>query len=161
MDSASLIAFASESIYLLVVFGIFFILSIWKGRQFLINFICGLYLTLLSYREFPYFTKIFAGFSHENVVNSLKLLIFFVTTVLFTLLMKRLMPSEYQENRFESFPKKFLLATVATLLVLLVSFSYLPVGEFLSVSSPIQDFFASEKYRFILLVAPLAILIWN
>ncbi len=160
MDPATIIHFLSESAYLLVVFLIFFSLAIIKGRQMLINIICGLYLALLLTIQFPYWDLVTKGLGQVVVIATVKLVIFIIVTVLATLLFKRIMPREYAENKFESFHKKIALALGATVLVMIFSFNVLPVTELLTPGTPVQSLFAPQEWFFWWLLLPLLILIW-
>jgi hypothetical protein len=161
MDTTSILHFLSESVFLLVVFGVFLTIGIWRGRQTIINLICGLYLALLLSLQFPYYDLILGELNQSSVIAAAKLIFFFVITILCTLLFKRIMPEEYREGNFESFGKKLMLAAGATILVMIFSFNVLPVTEFLTPGSPVQALFAPEQYFFGWLVFPLIILILN
>lgn len=161
MDSTTIIHFLSESAYMLVVFFVFFGISVFRGRQALINIICGLYLALLIIIQFPYYETIFGEIAKGGVVAALKLLLFAVTAFLCTLLFKRIMPDEYREGKFESFGKKNALALAATVLVMAFSFNVLPVTDFLTPGTPIQSLFAPQSFFFWWLIAPFVILYWN
>jgi len=161
MDSTTIIHFLSESAYLLVVFGIFLIFAVTKGRQTLINIICGLYFALLITIHFPYYEKLVSEITQSGVVSAVKLIIFAIIAVLTTYLFKRIMPGEYHEGKFESFHKKIALSLAATVLVMSFSFNVLPVTEFLTPGTPIQSLFAPQHLFFWWLIAPLAVLYWN
>lgn len=132
-----------------------------KGRQALINIICGLYFALLISIHFPYYEKLLGGIERVSVQAGVKLVFFAALTFIFTKLFKRLMPSEYQEGKFESFHKKILLAGGASILVLAFSFNVLPVGEFLTTDTPIQMLFSNEGFFFWWLLLPLVFLYLN
>lgn len=161
MDSTTILHFLSESAYLLVVFFVFLLIALFKGRQALINHICGLYLALLITLQFPYFDTLFGELTQTSTVAAAKLIFFVVVSILSTMLFKRIMPSEYQEGKFESFGKKIALSIGATVLVMSFSFNALPVTEFLTPGSPIQSLFAPQEYFFWWLMLPLIILVIN
>lgn len=161
MDSTTIIHFLTESAYMLVVFFIFFGIAVFKGRQALINHICGLYLALLIIIQFPYYDYLFGEIAKTGIVSALKLILFVITAFLCTLLFKRLMPDEYREGKFESFGKKVALALAATVLVMTFSFNVLPVTEFLTPGTPIQSLFAPTEYFFWWLMLPLIVLVIN
>ncbi len=158
MDTTSILHFLSESVFLLVVLGIFFAISLWRGRQTLINIICALYLTLLLTSQFPYYDKVLNGLNGTSAIAAAKLVLFVAITIITTLLFKRIMPEEYREGKFESFGKKIILAASATILVMIFSFNILPVTEFLSPGTPIQALFAPQEYFFGWLLVPLVAL---
>ena len=161
MDTTAILHFLSESAYLLIVFGVFLSVAIFSGRQALINTIFGLYLALLLTTQFPYYDVMFSDLEQSAVVAGGKLVVFIVVTILTTLLFKRVMPDEYDEEKFESFGKKILLALAATVLVMIFSFNVLPVTEFLTPGTPIQALFAPQEYYFWWLVLPLIVLVFD
>lgn len=161
MDSTTVLHFLSESAFLLIVFGVFLTLALFKGRQALINIICGLYLALLITIQFPYYDTLLSDFTQSSVIAGVKLTFFIILTILTTLLFKRIMPEEYREGKFESFPKKFALAVGATVLVMSFSFNVLPVTEFLTPGSPVQSLFAPKEWFFWWLLLPLIFLVLN
>ena len=161
MDTTVILHFLSESAYLLIVLGVFLAGAVFYGRQMLINIIAGLYFSLLLTTQFPYYDAILGGLEQPAVIAGLKLFIFGVTTVLTTLLFKRIMPDEYAENKFETFHKKIALASSATILVMIFSFNVLPVTEFLTPGTPIQSLFAPQEYYFWWLLVPIVVLVWN
>jgi len=158
MDTGLILHFISESIYLIVVFSFFIFIAIYKGRQAVINFICGLYLALLVSTQFPYYEFIFKSISQASVVAGAKLVIFICLTLLCTWLFKRIMPEEFREGKFETLHKKIILASLATILVMIFSFNILPVTEFLTPGTPIQSVFAPQEFFFWWLLLPLVIL---
>jgi hydrogenase-4 membrane subunit HyfE len=159
MDTTTILHFLSESAYMLAVFLVFMTLAVFSGRQMLINIICGLYLALLINIQFPYFDFILGDLKQPAVVAVAKLIIFIITFVLTTLLFKRIMPSEFLENKFESFHKKIALSIGATILIMIFSFNVLPVTEFLTPGTPIQSLFAPQEWFFWWLLVPLVILV--
>ncbi len=161
MDTTNLIHTLSESAYFLAVVIIFLGIGLFKGRQTLINITCGLYFALLTSIHFPYYEKLLSGIEHSSVQAGIKLIFFIALTLLFTKIFKRLMPSEYQEGKFESFHKKILLAAGAAILVLAFSFNILPVGELLSTETPIQMLFSTDSLFFWWLMIPIVFLYLN
>ena len=158
MDTSFIINFLSEIAYLLIVFGILFTFAIVKGRQGVINIIIGLYLALLFSLQFPFYDALLGSLETSQSIAGAKLAIFAIFTAIATFLCFRIMPDEFKEKKFESFWKKFLLAAMATVLVMIYSFQVLPVTEFLTPGTPLQTLFASPDYFFWWLFAPLVIL---
>ncbi|MCA9357138.1 hypothetical protein H6784_01000 [Candidatus Nomurabacteria bacterium] len=150
--------FLTEIAFLLLVFTLALCFAIFVGRQAIMNLIFGLYLALLISIEFPYYDTIFKGLTSDHTQAGAKLGFFLFITTLTTTLCYRVMPSEFREKRFESIPKKAILALAATILVMIFSFNVLPVTEFLTPSTPIQSLFAPEAYYFWWLLAPLVVL---
>lgn len=138
----------SEFAYFLVAFTCFFSLTLFFGRQMLINIICGLLLSLLLVDKFPYYDYILRGLQNDLVILVVKIIFFIVVSVLSTLFFRRLMPPEFSEGRLESFWKKFFLAFSATILVMIFSFAILPNSEVATFSSPLQIFFSSPDLFF-------------
>jgi hydrogenase-4 membrane subunit HyfE len=160
-DTASIIHFLSESAYLLIVFGVFLSLAVFKGRQALINNTCGMYLALLITVQFPYYDLLLKNLNQTTVIAAVKLIFFVLITILCTYLFKRLMPEEYREGKFETFGKKVMLSLGATILVMIFSFNVLPVTEFLVPGTPVQSLFAPQEYFFWWLLLPLVLIFIN
>ena len=146
---------------MLGTFGFFIVYATVRGRQAVINLVVGLYFALLISLEFPYYDTLLshAGDAHSIAIG--KILLFVIFTVLATLLVKRIMPDEFKETKFESFHKKILLSVGGTILIMVFSFHVLPVTEFLTPGTPIQSLFAPNDYFFWWLLAPLAFLYIN
>jgi len=158
MDGAQILDFLSQTGYFLVVFGVFFLFAVLKGRQAVINIIVGLYLALLITLEFPNYEALLGSLETPQKIAAVKLALFAFIALMTTLLCYRIMPDEFREERFESIFKKILLALSATILVMIFSFQVLPVSELVGVGSPIQLLFAPEVYFFWWLLVPLVAL---
>lgn len=154
MDTALILSFAHESLYLILVLAGFLAIAIFRGKQALINIILGLYFALLLSLEFPYYDSLTAT-ADPKTESFIMLFVFAIFTVISTLVFNHLMPREFQEKSFEGFGKKLLFATSGTLLVMVFSFHTLPVTEFLTPGTPIQHLFAPTEYFFWWLLTPL------
>ena len=158
MDFSDLLHFAYECIYFLVVFGFFVLFAIVQGRQAIINVICGLYIALLLSIHFPYYDRVLSLSSDQTMVAGLKVALFIVFTIFGVWLFYRTMPSAFLEGKFESFGKKLLFAFAATILVMVFSFSILPVTTFLNPGTPLQSIFEPHEFFFWWLLLPLVVL---
>jgi len=158
MDSSTIISLANESLFAIVVFAIFLILALAKGRQALINVILGLYFALLITLKFPYFNVLTSGMESVKSQSIVMIVVFSVFAILTTILFGRLMPREWQEKVFESFGKKLAFALAGTILVMAYSYNALPITEIIDPGSPVQYLFSSEQTFFWWLMAPLVIL---
>lgn len=156
MDSPSLAILVKESIFMIVVFGVFLFYAIGKGRYALINLIFSLYLALLIALEFPFYDEITSSGGQSGAIA--KILIFFGFLIVSLLLHRRHIPGDDFEPAFQGFWKKILLAASATVLVMIASFHMLPVTEIITPGSPIQALFAPEANFFWWLITPLVIL---
>jgi len=161
MDTAYIFSILQELIYILIVFGFFLGYAIFRGRQAIINLITGLYLALLISLEFPYYDILLSQATTAHSESVGKLLLFAIFTFLTTILITRVMPNEFREKKFESFGKKFLLASGGTILIMVFSFHVLPITEFLTPGTPIQSLFAPTQYFFWWLLVPLVVLYLN
>lgn len=161
MDTTTILNTLQELAYLLGTFGFFIVYATVRGRQAVINLVVGLYFALLISLEFPYYDALLAHAGDAHSVAIAKIVIFAVFTVLATLLMKRIMPDEYKEKKFESFHKKIMLAIGGTILIMVFSFHVLPVTEILTPGTPIQSLFAPAHYFFWWLLAPFVVLYIN
>jgi len=155
MNADGVISIVQESLYLILVFGVFLTYAMFRGRQSLINLILGLYFALLISLEFPYYETILGGVASERFSDSIiMILIFAVFTIGATFFFTRLMPREYDEGAFEGFGKKFLLALLASILVMAYSYNVLPITELITPGSPIQMLFGPESHFFWWLLLP-------
>lgn len=161
MDTAYILSFVQELMYFLIVFGAFLLYSIVRGRQAVINLITGLYFALLISLIFPYYDTFLSAAPTPHSEATGKLVLFSIFTLVATILMTRIMPEEYKEKKFESFPKKFLLALGGTILIMAFSFHVLPVTELMTPGTPIQSLFATKDYFFWWLLAPFVVLYIN
>ncbi len=158
MDSSALMSIANESLFAIVVFVIFLVLALAKGRQALINVIMGLYFALLITLKFPYFDALTGSMESAKGQSIVMIVVFLIFAILATILFGRLMPREWQEKVFESFHKKIAFALAGTILVMAFSYHALPITEIIDPGSPVQYLFSSEQSFFWWLMAPLVIL---
>jgi hypothetical protein len=156
METAYIISLLNESIYLISVLSLFFIIGLIKGRYTLINIIFALYLALLLMSNFP--THLLNP-GEDPIQNAgVTIALFVVMTIAGFFLFRRHIPGDDFVKAFEYFGKKVILTLLATSLVMVFSYTVLPVTEFIHPDTPLQPFFASESYFFWWLLAPLVIL---
>jgi hypothetical protein len=160
MNFGDLFLVAYECLYFIVVFGVFVVIAVAKGRQAITNIIAALYLALLLSIEFPYYERLFAFASSPTVLAGMKLGSFLVFTIFALVLFARIMPAPFRETKLESFGKKILLSLLATVVVMVYSFTVLPVGEFLNGGTPLQILFGNEQWFFWWLIVPLGLLLF-
>jgi hypothetical protein len=158
MDTSALLSVAQESIFAIIVFVLFLVLALAKGRQALINVIMGLYFALLITLKFPYFDTFTSGVESAKGKSIVMIVVFSIFAILATILFGRLMPREWQEKVFESFGKKIAFALAGTVLVMAYSYHALPITEIIDPGSPMQYLFGSEHYFFWWLLLPLVVL---
>ena len=161
IDTVTILNTLQELAYLLGTFGFFIVYATVRGRQAVINLVIGLYFALLISLEFPYYDVLLANAGDAHNIAIAKIILFAVFTILATLLIKRVMPDEYKETKFESFHKKILLAAGGTILIMAFSFHVLPVTELLTPGTPIRSLFAPSEYFFWWLLAPFIVLYIN
>ncbi len=157
MDTAVLIAFLQESLFLIIVFTGFLALTVSFGRQTITNVILGLYFAFLISLQFPYYDSIATESARGQALILISSFVLFL--VVATVMFIRIMPREYDERSFEGFPRKLLLAGAATALVAAFSYHALPITDFIEPGSPVQYLFGSEKSFFWWLLAPIVILL--
>lgn len=158
MDLGYFLDLVYEFAFFLGIFAFFLLYAIFKGRQAVMNVTVGLYLAILITNHFPNHEKIFSGMASVQSQTLAEVGFFVFITLLATMLFFRIMPEEFQENRFESMGKKLLLSFGATALVLAICFQVLPIGDILSGDTPLHSLFAPKEFFFWWLLAPLAIL---
>ena len=156
MDWQLLLTVLHESIFVLVVFGSFLILGLWKGRYTLVTIIFSLYLAVLLINEFPYLDKIIALSPFESAVT--QTVFFIILTLVSFFLFRRHIPGDDHEKTFENFPVKALLAIAATIVIMAFTYNVLPLAEFFDSNTPLEKLFANENYFFWWLLLPLIVL---
>ena len=156
METADIITFLKESAFMLTTFGVLLFYGMGKGRYALVNIIFSLYLALLITIKFPYYDSIGAGDKQGGAVA--KILIFLAIVIAGVLLLRRHIPGDDYEPAFQGLFKKILLASMATILVMIFSFHALPVSEIITPGTPIQSLFAPEQNFFWWLMLPLGVL---
>lgn len=154
MDTGEILTLLQESIFMIVVFGVFLFYAMGKGRYALINVIFGLYLALLISLKFPYYNKLLGD--GNNAIA--KIVIFLVFVVIGIILLRKHIPGDDFESAFQGLWKKILLAAMATILVMAFSFHALPVTEIITPGTPIQSLFAPEQNFFWWMILPLIVL---
>ena len=156
MNADSVISVIQESLYLILVFGAFITYAVIRGKQSLINLILGLYFALLISLKFPSYDIVLKGASGDRFSDSVVMIvIFLIFTIAATFFFSRLMPRDYEDSAFSEFPKKFLFALLATILVMAYSYHVLPITEIITPGSPIQTLFGGESYFFWWLLVPM------
>jgi uncharacterized membrane protein YuzA (DUF378 family) len=161
MDLHAILGYAHEFAFLLGVFTLSFVIALWWGRQTVINIICALYFSLLLFSNFPYLDKIL-GEGHRASSNALITIgVFGLFAGICWLIMNRVMPREYLEGKFESFPKKVLLAAALTTLLIFICYTVLPLNTFLTPQPELLSLFTKEHLEFWWLVIPLVVIAIN
>jgi hypothetical protein len=150
MDTAALLTMLRESLFLVIVFGGFLVYGMAKGRYALINIIFALYLALLVSIEFPYYQTVGGA--------SLKIGIFVAFVITGAMLFRRHIPGDDHEAAFQGLGKKFILAILASILVMIFSFHAFPAAEIVHPGTPIQSLFAPQEHFFWWLILPLMFL---
>lgn len=158
MEADLILGHIKESLYLIIVFAVFFVYTVSKGRQSITNLILGLYFALLISVEFPYYDLLLGNAVNPRSGAILSILVFATFTLISVILFHRILPREYDERSFEGFWSKVLLASAATVLVMIFSYHVLPVTEIITPGSPINYLFGSEQAFFWWLMAPFVIL---
>jgi hypothetical protein len=138
---------------MVIVFGVFLLYAMGKGRYALVNVIFALYLALLISLKFPYYENFSAGSAESGAVT--KIIIFIIFLIAGVVLFRRHIPGDDYEPAFQRFGKKILLAAMATILIMIFSFHALPVTEIITPGTPIQSLFAPQANFFWWLILPL------
>lgn len=158
MDTGSLIAFIQESLFMIVVFGIFLGTAMVRGKYALINIILSLYLALLISLKFPYFS-FFENGTDSGSGAVVHIVIFVIFTILGIILFRKHIPGDDYEPAFYQFIKKIILALMATILIMVYSFHVIPVTDLITPGTPIRSLFEPEASFFWWLMAPLITLL--
>lgn len=128
--------------------------AIWFGRQSLINIICATYLALLFYLTNPFLAPL-----AENLTLGLGLFLFLAIILL--LFANRIMPASYLEYKYESLPKKILLATAFTVLIVTILTGFIPVAELMNQDLLTSALAENDIYRYVALSLPIILVALN
>lgn len=158
MEMDLVITYLKESLYVIIVFGLFLAVAFFKGRQTITNLILGLYLALLLTLQFPYFETLFGDLESARDRAVFSICIFVIFTGISTWLFTRILPREYSEKMFEGTLSKLALALAGTILIMAYSFHALPVTELVAPGGPISYLFSSAEYFFWWLIVPIVLL---
>ncbi len=154
MDIGLIQNFIFEFSILLTTAAVGLVWAFFGGRQSLINLICAGYLALLLFKLQPYQSLV-----NENTYLAIGGFLFL--TVLGFLFFRRVMPSEYLENRFESFGKKILLTIAFTIFALVLIMNYLPFSDLLGTQPALLSWLNNQTFSFWYLLIPLVIMAAN
>jgi len=157
MDTSTIVGLIQESLFMILVFSVFMVIALLKGKYAIINIIFALYLALIVSLKFPYFS-FFLGTESKSSDAVVMIVIFSVFTILGIMLFRKHIPGDDYETAFHHFGKKLLLALMATVLVMAYSYHALPVTDLITPGSPIQALFAPQENFFWWLIAPLVAL---
>lgn len=158
MEIDVLLSFLRGWAFVLITFGLALGFAMFKGRQNLINLLAGLYLGLLLYLVFPFQDQVTDSLGDGEAEAGALIAIFVIFSGLGTWLFARLMPREYFESAFETIGKKLLLSAAATVLVLTLSYHYLPVSDLIDLGSPLPSVLLADNLAFLWLLLPLGVL---
>ncbi len=151
MDSIHWLSLLQEFAFLIGTFSFFIILALWKGIYLLIKCIIGMYISLLLVTNFPFFAVLPAGLFTS-------IILFIILTLGSIYLLRQHIPSDTYEKMFENFGKKILLASLATLLLLVIGYETLGLAELVNARSTFDAFFTEQIDFFWWLLIPLVIL---
>jgi amino acid transporter len=161
MDADILISYAKEFSFALSILAISLAWAIFRGRQSVINIICSIYLSLVLFNAFPYQAQ-FVSISNNADTQAIILILLFGTICIGSfLLFSRIMPREYLENKFESLPRKALLASGLTVLTVLVCYTSLPISSFITPQPELFSILTKDHLEFWWLLLPLGIIASN
>lgn len=158
MDFSAIVSMLHGWLFLLAAFAFTLGIAMFKGRQALINLMAGSYFGLLLYQQFPYLDILREQAYGQRGQAIVEIFSFLVFALLSTWLFARLMPREFWENTFESLGRKILLAAAATVLIFTLAAYFLPVGELVSIGTPLPEAVLSDRFAFLWLLLPLVIL---
>lgn len=159
MDIQDAVLILRESLYWIIVFSVFLIYAMVRGKQSLINLILGLYLALLISLKFPYYDAILGGAATDGTMDSIIMIgLFTFFTLAATFLFSRLIPRDFDDTAFRGLWKKVVFAALASVLVMAFSYHVLPITDLITPGSPIQALFGPQDRFFWWLLAPLVVL---
>lgn len=155
MDFHAILGYLQSALMPLVTFFALLSYSMLRGRRAITSLILGLYFALLISLKFPYYERVSHAFGSLLGSAALSIVVFAVFTILFAVLMDRLLFYRVDETAFQAFGKKLALAILATILVMLYSYHVLPITTIVNPGYPANVLFAPPEYFFWWLIVPL------
>ena len=155
MNYSALMGYLLSALVPLITFVVLLVYTMVRGRRATTSLILGLYFALLISLKFPYYEKAYDLLGKALTNTTVSIIIFAIFTVLFSILMDRLLFYRIDETTFAGFGKKFLLALFATILIMAYSYHVLPITKLINPGSSANYLFASPDYFFWWLIAPL------
>lgn len=154
MDLTQILSFLQSGFYLLLIFIPLLILTLWRGRYFLINLIITLNLAMFLTWQIT---------EYKVLVTNLpfyKSLGFGLFTIVIFFILRRHIPGDDFEKVFSNFWQKLLLTVIATVL-LIITIDYLyPLESFLMVPNMLEKFFIGSSVPFWWFLFSLVILLF-
>ncbi len=155
MDIGTIIDYLQSVLLPILIFVSLLLYTVIRGRRAITSLILGLYFALLISIKFPYHAQIDEVLGKFISPPTVAIVIFAVFTALFSLLMDRLLFYRINESAFQGFGTKFLLAILATVLVMAFSFHVLPITHLVNPGMPAHTLFGPPEYFFWWLIVPL------
>lgn len=158
MDTEVILKFLYEFAFTLSIFITGLGWAFFVGRQSLINILISSYIALVFFSDFP-FNDFLLSISESPMVNSiLPIILFSVFVLLLHFIIKRLMPLEFLDGKFENLGKKLVLALGVTIFYSGLSFNIVPIHEILSLDASVQSLFTTGNAFYYSLIIPLGAL---
>lgn len=156
MDYLTLLTYLQSALTPILIFIALLFFAMVRGRRAITSLILGFYFALLLSLKFPYYQAISEATKSFLGSSAISILVFAVFAALCTMLMDRLLFYRIDEAAFQSFGKKILLASIATILIMLYSYHVLPITNIVDPGLPASVLFEPPEYFFWWLILPLA-----
>lgn len=154
MDLAQILSFLQSGFYLLLIFIPLLILTLWRGRYFLINLIIALNLAMFLTWQIPEYKALASNFIFYKSLG------FGLFTIVIFFILRRHIPGDDFEKVFSNFWQKLLLVIVTTILLIITINYFYPLESFLTVPDTLEKFIIEPSITFWWLLFSLAILLF-
>ena len=155
MEFATVLVYIKSALVPLIIFGSLVLFTMIRGRRATTSLILGLYFALLISLKFPYYERLNEIFGRMASSATVSIIVFAVFTVIFSLLMDRLLFYRIDEGAFQGLGKKIFLSLLATILVMVYSYHVLPITNLVDPGVTASLLFSSNEYFFWWLIFPL------
>ncbi len=158
MDLVTVLKFTYDFAFFLTLFAVALAWCLFIGRQSLINVLVGSFIALLLFIQFPFQDRLLQIADSTLIKALLTVGLYVLLVIICTYIIRKVMPLEFYEGKFENISKKILLASGVTILYSLICFAILPIQDIITIETPLQTFLSTSSYYYYLLVLPLATL---
>jgi hypothetical protein len=159
MDFELVLKFMYDFAFFLSLFAVALAWCLFIGRQSLINVLVGSFIALLLFIQFPFQDRLLQ-ITDSTLVKALLTVGLYVLLVLIcTYIIRKVMPLEFYEGKFENMGKKIFLASSVTILNSVLCFSILPILNIVAIETPLQSLLTEGYLQYYLMSLSLGLLI--
>ncbi len=139
MELETVLKFAYDFAFFLSLFAVALAWCLFIGRQSLINVLVGSFVALIFFLQFPFQDRLLQVADSTLIKSLLTVVLYILFVLICTYIIRKVMPLEFYEGKFENMGKKVFLASSITLLYSVLCFSILPVLSIVAIETPLRS----------------------